>query len=236
MAALARAAAGQEFEVVSVKPSPPGANGYHMRSNQGRLTASNMSLRDLIVNAYQIRDYQVEAPDWLASVKFDVAAKFPEALPGDREKYRTELGAMLQKMLADRFKLAIHRYQKPSSVYALVVMKKVKLQPAPEGPSQSHSNNTHYEGTSVTIPTFLEFLARRLDLPVVDMTDLKGAYNIKLDWFPEPKADPAAPAEHAEGPTLRDAIEDQLGLKLEMRKAPIETLVVDHVERAPTEN
>src|SRR5690242_14619717 len=87
MGALSCAAAGQEFEVVSVKPSPPGPNGYHMRSDAGRLTAVNMSLRDLIVTAYQLRDYQVEAPDWLASVKFDVAAKFPEALPNDREKY-----------------------------------------------------------------------------------------------------------------------------------------------------
>ena len=99
--AFAGAAAAQEFEVVSIKPNKSVGSDSHTHSDQGRMTATNVSLRSLIVMAYDIRDYQLEGPDWLSSERFDIAAKFPEALPKDREAYNTAFHAMVRKMLDD---------------------------------------------------------------------------------------------------------------------------------------
>jgi uncharacterized protein (TIGR03435 family) len=195
-----------------------------------------------------MKDYQVDGPDWLRSERFDVAAKFPEALSTEREKYNAGLHAMMQNMLVDRFKLAVHRDTKMLSVYGLTVAKGgIKFKEVPDSDSHNEdSNNTHYVGTSVSMDAFAEFLARRSDLPqdlpVLDMTGLKGFYNLTLDWVPEhrqsgdSRSDLPAVADSPSGPMLLTALQEQLGLKLETRKAPIEILVVDHAERVPSEN
>jgi uncharacterized protein (TIGR03435 family) len=243
-AALAHMASGQEFEVVSVKPNKSESRGSSVHTNQGRLMATNVNLRSLVVMAYEMKDYQVEAPDWLRSERFDIVAKFPEALPKDRDKYNAALHAMMQKMLVDRFRLATHRDSKTMSVYGLTVGRNgVKFKEVPDGDSHGqNSDNTHYKGTCVNMAAFAEFLSRRMDLPVLDMTGLKGYYDLTLDWVPEskPSADgkgETAPiSAAASGPTLLEALPEQLGLKLQVRKAPIEILIVDHAERVPTEN
>jgi uncharacterized protein (TIGR03435 family) len=240
MAALASATLAQEFEVVSVKPNKSNSNGSHSHSDQGSLTGENLTLRSMILTAYQIKDYQLEAPDWLNSERFDLAAKFPEGLPRNREKYSAALAAMMQKMLADRFKLAVHRDQKTFEVYGLVVGKKgIKMKEVPANGTNSNSHDTQYVTTCITMDRFAEFLARRMDLPVVDMTGLTASYAFTLDWVPEsrqPSDGKSLVGDAPTGPTLRDALQDQLGLKLETRKAPIEIIVVDHAERVPTEN
>jgi uncharacterized protein (TIGR03435 family) len=248
MAAFACTALCQEFEVVSVKPNKSMSNSSSSRSNQGRLTATNVSLRSLIVSGYGMKDFQVEGPEWLRSERFDLVAKFPEALPSDREKYNAALRSMMQNMLVDRFKLVVHRERKFLSVYGLTVAKGgIKFKEVPDSDSHNQdSNNTHYLGTCVSMDAFAEFLARRRDLPqdlpVLDMTGLKGFYNLTLDWVPEPRqsgdsrSDLPAVADSPSGPTLLAALQEQLGLKLETRKAPIEILVVDHAERVPSEN
>jgi len=226
-------AIGQEFEVISIKPnkSGPGHSGSH--SDRGILKADNMSLRQMIASAYGIKDYQLEGPDWLASERFDVSAKFPENLPSDREKYAAAMFSMLQKMLVDRFKLAVHREQKALPVYGLVVAKHgIKFKQVPDQGSRRNSNNTHFTGTC-SMDLFADFLSRRMDMPVIDMTGLKGMYEMTLDWAPEPAADSD---DTPKGLALPDALEAQLGLKLEHRKAPIEILVVDHAERVPSDN
>src|SRR5580698_9023690 len=124
MAAFACLALGQELEAVSVKPSKSGSNRSDFHGTRGMLTATNLSLRSMIVTAYGIKDYQVEGPDWLNSERFDLVAKYPDGLPIDREKYNAALGAMMQKMLADRFQLAVRRDQKMFSVYGLTIGKK----------------------------------------------------------------------------------------------------------------
>ena len=234
----------QEFEVVSVRPnnSLSGSSGVH--TDQGMLNATNVSLRSLIVRAYGVKNYQVEGPDWLASEHFDIAAKLPEALPKDRDKYAAALGAMMQNMLLDRFKVRLHREQKILAVYAAVIGKSgIKFQEVPDCDSHSqNSSNTHYSGTCVSMDAFAEFLSGQKDLPsdlpVLNMTGLKGFYDLKLDWIPENRESADAPAggDPVSRPTLRFALEDQLGLKLESRKAPIEILIVDHAEKAPSEN
>ena len=227
VAAFASTAIAQEFEVVSIKPNK--SLDYHSgtHSDQGRMTATNVSLRSLIVMAYDIRDYQLEGPYWLSSERFDIAAKFPEALPKDREAYNAAFHAMVRKMLDDRFKLAIHRDTKTFRIQELVIEKDgIKFKEAPDRNSHnSDSRNTHYTGSSVTMAAFAAFLSQMGDYPVLDKTGLKGFYDFKLDWGVEP-----------DGPTLTDAMRDQLGLKLETRRAPLEIVVVDHVERMPTEN
>ena len=207
------------------------------------LTATNMSLRSLIVMAYGMKDYQVEGPDWLSSERFDIAAKFPEALPREREKYNAGLRAMMEKMLLDRFRLAVHREQKMFAVYGLTVGKNgIKFKEVPDTGSHSNSDNNHYQGRSVSMAIFAEFLSRRMDLPVLDMTGLKGCHDLTLDWVPEPpqsnesKAEAPVFADSPRGAVLRDALQGQLGLKVETRKAPIGILVVDHMEKVPTEN
>lgn len=234
---LASAVSGQEFEVVSVKPNKSGSNSSSTHSDQGRVTASNVPLKNIIMMAYGIREYQLDGPPWLAAERYDVAGKSPEALPKDRQKYRDALGAMMQKMLAERFKLTIHRENRTLPVYGLVVGKNgIKVPEVPDGGSHNSSNNDrHYEATCISLATFAEFLDRRLDLPVIDMTGLKGYYSFSFDWIPDPK-----PGEKTDdmpsGLTMREIIQEKLGLRLEGRKAPVEVVVVDHIERTPTEN
>jgi uncharacterized protein (TIGR03435 family) len=110
------------------------------------------------------------------------------------------------------------------------------------GNHSSNSNNNHYKGTSITMSRFAEFLSRRMDMPVVDMTGLPGYFDLTLDWVPESrkpvdsKGESPLLAESSTGPAIPEAIQIQLGLKVETRKAPIEILIVDHIERVPTEN
>ena len=134
----AAACFGQEFEVVSIRPnnSMPGNSSSH--SDKERLTAINVSLRNLIVRAYDVKDYQIEGPDWLKSEHFEVAEKFPEPLPEDPDKYDAAMQSMMQKMLADRVQFAAHRDQKTLAVYALAVGKSgIRFQSVPKGASSS---------------------------------------------------------------------------------------------------
>jgi uncharacterized protein (TIGR03435 family) len=251
IAAFGGAALCQQFEVVSVKPNKSIAYSSDFTTDRGRLTATNVSLRGLIWRAYAVEDYQVEGPDWLNSERFDVSATFPEARPKDREKYDAALDAMMQNMLADRFKLLVHREPKTRPVYGLIADKSgIKFKPAPDLDCDSHSRNssgTHFVGKCVSMDAFAAFLARRrgdlpVDRPVLDMTGLKGFYNLSLDWVvdsrlsSENKGNAPAIGDSPSGATLLVALQEQLGLRLETRSAPIEILVVDHAERVPSEN
>jgi uncharacterized protein (TIGR03435 family) len=242
MACLAFAAMGQEFEVASVKPNQSQSNSESDGTDHGRFTATNIDLRSLIARAHGMRNYQISGPDWLDSARFDIAAKFPEGF--GRDNYATRQAnyrAMLRNLLAQRFKLETHRDSKPFSVYGLVAGKNgIKFKEVPD--SDNHNRNTEnysFTGTCISMESFAEFLSWHSDLPVLDMTGLKGYYDLKLHWVPEerrPASSDKAAAEAPSGPTLAIAIEEQLGLKLERRKAPIEILVIDHVDPVPTEN
>jgi uncharacterized protein (TIGR03435 family) len=241
LAWLPAGAWGQQFEVASVKPNKSGSNGSHTNSDQGRLTATNVDLRSLIVMAYGVKDYQVEGPDWLRQERYDIAAKFPEGLPTKRDEYNAAMHAMMRQLLEDRFKLTIHRGSKLFNVYGLVVAKSgIKMKAVPDtGNHRQNSDNNHLTASCVSMSAFADFLARREELPVLDMTELKGCYDFALDWVPEVRQTPgksdSAP-EVSAGPTIEAAITEQLGLKLEARKTPIELVIVDHAERVPTEN
>lgn len=240
---------GQEFDVVSVKPNKSAAPDSHFMNDRSTLQATNISLRGLITRAYGIQDYQLEGPDWIKSERFDVTATLPELSKDGSANYGTSFQAMMQHMLADRFKLEVHREHETRPVYALVVGKSgIKFKEAANCDSHGRNRNgTHLVATCIAMDSFAEVLSARVrdlpvDLPVIDMTELKGVYDFNVDWVPEPKpsgegkADNPVLADRPSGVTLLVALEEQLGLKLETRKAPIEILIVDHAEKVPSEN
>jgi uncharacterized protein (TIGR03435 family) len=168
----------------------------------------------------------------------------PEGVGKDR------MPAMLQALLADRFKLAAHMEDRPRNVYALVVDKggpKFK-ESDPNAPNQRFLRFTFGGGGikgSVTMAALARYLSGRGYGPVLDFTGLNGKYDIDLAWAPDPAFERSGPnaAVHpdpapASAPTadLFHAIRESLGLKLEPRKEPVGVLVVDHVERVPTGN
>jgi uncharacterized protein (TIGR03435 family) len=177
-------------------------------------------------------------PDWLETEGYDIVAKFGPETTGET------LLLMMQNLLADRFRLAIHHEQKAVPVYALVVGKDgPRLR---EAPADSQIKSTcSRQGTQLTCQnqkTTMAQLAQNLprwmprdwfDLPVVDLTGLRDAYDFSLTWtLTSRRDDPVDPA----AVDLFDAIQDQLGLKLEQRKTSVDRIVIDHIDRVPIQN
>lgn len=225
----------QKFEEVSIKPGDPNTNGSSTNSNPGRFTATNVTLKRLIVRAYDIEPYQFEGgPKWIDSEKFTVVAKFEddEVKTRSREERQKILRAALQAMLAERFQIATHRETKIMPAFALVVakggpkMKEVEAQ----GGSSWNQNNGVFTANRITMEGIASVLSGIVNRPVEDRTGLKASYELKLEWLPEnAKTDTSTAA------SIYTALQEQLGLKLESIKAPIEMLVVDRAEK-PTEN
>jgi uncharacterized protein (TIGR03435 family) len=143
---------------------------------------------------------------------------------------------MLQNMLADRFKLKLHRETKELPVYVLVVGKNgLKLRESTPGtPSQISMSASHIIGHAVPMQALADHLsnaALQLDRPVIDQTKLVGTYDFTLEWTPD-----TVPLGDASAPSLFTAVQEQLGLKLESRKAPVEIIVVDSAEKVATKN
>ena len=228
------------FEVASVKidkPTGPEFNDSHWRDRPGKLIATNIRLKDVIERAYNIRDYQISGPDWFKTEHYDIAAEWPSSAPD------SQLPLMLQSFLADRFKLAVHREQKMLPLYELRVTKHgPKLQAIQ---SDGHNSLTSHWGRwsaqDISMSQFAESLSRQTARPVLDKTGLSGFFNFELRFTPDDNGphmpdQPAQPVAETIGPSIFTAVEEQLGLKLVPKKGPVEILVVDHVERIPTEN
>jgi len=228
------AALGQKFEVVSIKPNDSNSQNESDGNSGGRFRATNIPVRALIARAYGMPQAQVLGPDWLDAARFDIVAKFPEGFVLSVPNL-LQVQAMHRNMLADRFKLEAHTETRSLPAYALVIDKKgAKLGDAKEGCSASRSNNYGtFIGTCITMKSFAEFVSWYADLPVVDMTGVNGSYDVNLKWTVERKR--ADAGDSMVGTALDIALQEQLGLKLERRKLPIDVLVVDRVEK-PTEN
>src|SRR5215472_8597785 len=291
-AAWAQTPGSPTFEVASIKPAAPQEMGRMMVGMRGgpgtpdptQVTFTNMSLSGLATVAYGIRDYQLTAPAWMDSTRFDVVAKIPAGATKDDFKL------MLQNLLAERFKLVVHQDSKEVPVYALLVGKngsKLKESPkdgpaedpAAAGPSPGRgqigppprdkngfpilrggrgnlmlmgpSGRLQTVGGHVTVSQFAANLSGLLGRPVIDETGLKGEFDYQLEFTTEglalmrglPPPPPGAeggrgPAVQASepGPSIFTALQDQLGLKLETRKGPMDMIVVDSCEKSPTEN
>lgn len=198
----------------------------------------NVSLRKVMLNAYWIpddREYAVDGPDWLTAQHFDIDATFPA------ETREPQIREMMQALLADRFKLTLHKETRQLPMYALVVAKNgPKIHPVESGESRTSGRPGHFEATKITMPKLADLIARQAGLPVTDATGLAGVFDFTLEWSPSAdlrvtSADGAAAAD-TQGPSIFTALEEQLGLRLESRKGPVEILVVDRIVKTPTAN
>jgi uncharacterized protein (TIGR03435 family) len=222
-----------EFEVASIKRNKTNERMYYGLRNAS-LTVRNMTVMGLIQTAYGKRDFQIRGgPAWIASEGFDVDAK--------AERPRKATHDMLKSLLASRFQLKVHRETKETSVYSLVVARgglKMKLsadqtEPEKGGPKELGQGRLVGEGIPMYVITNL--LSNMLGRAVINNTGLTGKYDVKLqplsDSLP-PQTDPADPQTQADVLNLAivEAVEKQLGLKMESSKAPGEVLVIDHIE------
>jgi uncharacterized protein (TIGR03435 family) len=223
------------------------ANGSSTHTNQGSLRMSGVTLKRCILYAYRMQDYQVSGgPDWLDKDRYEISAKAAdqaEKLTGTANRERME--AMLQTLLADRFKLVIHRETKVLPAYALVVAKggfKLK-EVQPDGGTSTSSGRGKLTAGKISMEQLATTLSGMMDRPVVDMTGIKGVFNLKLEWTPDDSQPAVKPGgndepvslDKASGPSIFTAIQEQLGLRLEAQKAPVEKIIVDHAEK-PSEN
>jgi uncharacterized protein (TIGR03435 family) len=229
-----------QFEVASIKPSTPGGpHGVWTDGSPVRIRMLGMNLKQLIGFAYDVEGYRVSAQGAIASEPYDVVAKLPDdaaKLP-DEERWR-RIHTMTQALLAARFKLTLHRTTTEMSVYRLVVAKtgsKIKeLGPNPGDNVFVKRQAGHLSAEQMPMSQLTGILRGELKRPVLDATGIKGVFDVALDWAPESVA-AARDANQPDAPDGRPsqftAVEEQLGLKLETGKSPIEVLVVDHAER-----
>jgi len=228
-------AQGQSFDVASVK-SHKGPITYSADpAVHGRtVTGTACALRDLIEYAYGVRSEQISGqPSWALSEHYDLDAKSE----GEGTLTTAQSRQMVQTLLADRFQLKVHRETQEVSIYALVVGKSgPKFQASAPDATGGYSVRAGEKGIHMEAKRgSMEQLARQLSgaagRPVVDKTGLTGTYVYTLDWFPADRTPPP----DLDAPDMFAALQEQLGLKLESTKGPIEKLVIDHVEK-PSEN
>jgi uncharacterized protein (TIGR03435 family) len=217
------------FEVASVKPANAGRPGGGIVTGHGRITVSSETLKRCIMGAYGVGpNLIVGGPAWLDSDRFEIVAT-----SGRGEDGNQELMVMLRTLLAERFTLAVHRETRSMAALVLGVAKSgSKLERAEDGAGSTQNGRGLIEARVISMTRFAEVLSRQTDVPVVDRTGLAGVFNLRLSWRPE---NARATDEAMERPALVDAVQQQLGLRLEARKMPIEVLVIDHAEK-PSEN
>lgn len=239
----AHAQAQPPFEVASVKASQlaktggEGSTRESVEISPGSLSMRNVTLGSCIRWAYGMKDFQIAAPGWFTSERYDVIAKASTPVSND------QLRLMLQALLADRFKLALHREMKELPVYALLVDSKgTQLQPAKtEVPSSMRPNGGALEFRNMSMPELAERLPARpfgIDRPVIDKTGLSGAFDFTMK-LADNAAELKSSLERRESerdPSLFTVPLQQLGLKLEPQKGPVDILVIEHAQKIPVEN
>ncbi len=213
-----------EFEVASIKPNTTNERMYYGLRN-GSLMVRNMTAKGLIQVAYGKRDFQIRGgPSWLTSECFDIDAK------AERPQQATH--DMLKSLLASRFQLQLHTETKETFVYSLVVAKgglKMKLstdQTEPEKGGPKEMGQGRVIGEGIPMYVIANLLSNMLGYAVINNTGLTGKYDVHL----QPELDPVTEPD-ALNVAIIEALEKQLGLRLESTKAPAQVLVVDHIER-----
>jgi uncharacterized protein (TIGR03435 family) len=234
------------FEAATVRANKSGETRMAVDFQAGgRFSATNVPLKILIALAYHVRPEAVTGgPGWLGSDRFDIVAKALQTTSSD------EIRRMLQTLLAEQFKLKLHTDQKIMPAYALLPGKTgPKLQPSSEPalltdqrcrPGDANAGQRQVECEHMTMALFADTLQelapREIDAPVVDQTGVQGTYSFNLVWAPAVLGDPANPLDPAAGPTLFEALDSQLGLRLQSKKLPLAVIVIDRVERVLVEN
>ena len=224
------------FDVATVKPNHSGTRLLQLSAEKDQFVVENATPRLLLQYAYHVNDSQiVGAPGWIDSEHFDVQA-------GTRNPDGDEQGArrMLQALLADRFKLALHHEDRKLPIYELVVDRRGhKLHESSDQTDGAQMRHTfrmdgsgNVNAVAENLDQFAEFLAHQLRRVVVNQTGLTGDYDFSLQWKPDRPLDRR---DAESGPPIFDALQEQLGLKLEPKTGPVDTLVIDHMEK-PSEN
>jgi uncharacterized protein (TIGR03435 family) len=227
LATFTRALSAQAFEVASIKPNTSEGGSSSSKLTPGELFIENVSLQKCIALAYGIsedRGGAIVAPDWVRETRYDIVAKIP---PGAHPE---QARIMFQNLLAERFKLKVHWEDRETQIYALL--------PAKNGPKLQVSGSNEktgvrespgrLSGIGVPVSALADHLSGakyQLGRQVIDRTGLQGNYDFTLDWSADP-----------DGVSLFTAVQEQLGLKLEAEKGSVKVLVVDSMEKAPTEN
>jgi len=211
------------FEVASVKENKSGGRGGYDRSTPGRYTARNAPLINIIMSAYEIdqRAQLIGTLKWIDSARFDIEGK----ATGDADK--PQIHRMLQSLLVERFKFAAHREKKEMPVYFLVVAKNGPKLHDPKKRTGPPPNDLGIRRLGVLgkIVGLTHMLSNLLERPVLDKTGIAGSYDWSMQLRQEDLPEAAVFA----------ALEEQLGLKLEAAKAPVDVLAIDHIEK-PSEN
>ena len=265
-----------QFDVSSIRASQPSGQqrvdvGLHLDGSQVRI--SSLDLASYVAMAYRLKRYQVTGPDWITTARFDINAKLPEGSTSDN------IPEMLQALLASQFDLRFHREKKDLPVYAIVIGKPpLKLEesaPDPndaaapkatniagsgsaEGVSVSFGNGSYYTFADnkfvikrVTMDRMVTILERYVDRPMLDLTGLKGTYDLTFPVTPEDYQTMLIRAgansgvvlppvvlqmlDNASVGSLSDGLE-KVGLKLDSRKSPIDMIVVDQILKTPKDN
>jgi len=244
------AAAPLAFEVSTVRANKSGSSSYDSDFNDERLTATNVSLKNVMEEAFGITEESIEGgPKWVESERFDIEAKMDETTAaqirklGRKERDAAEMKAF-EQLLAERFKLAFHWETKEMPVYALVTAKKgPRLHEAAKpqgGGASAHTGELKAEGITMNDLAHIltQDLSRELGREVVNRTGVQGRYDLELKWTPESRGVQRATDNGTgtdEMPSIFTAIQDQLGLKLKPSKGAVQVLVIDSVEM-PNEN
>jgi uncharacterized protein (TIGR03435 family) len=226
------------FEVASVKPTPPDErNGivHPMAANQG-YEVIGVPLRTIMTVAYTVTDRQISGgPDWVNTERWNIEAK------AEHQGTSDELHDALARLLEDRFQLKLRREVRELPAYVLTVDKKGVRMPLHDSADLKHDpiggrfqdGELHLSGQNVPMNYFAFFLSRALPLNVVDKTGLTDRYNVEFHYVPElpagkqPGLDGGTTAPASNGPDLFTALREQLGLRLEKGKAPVEYLVIE---------
>ena len=254
------------YEAASVKPNKEGGRGSSIRRQPGgRLTATNFPLRALITFAYQLQGFQlVGDPSWIRNENFDIVAKMegdpPPVMPGTGPDPHM---VAMRTLLAERFKLVVHRETREMDIYALVVARpdgtlgpnlrrtttdcealmaarrggQPPTAPGPDAPFQCGMRGTpgRLLVNAMPLSQFANSLSGQVQRVVVDRTGLSGGWDFEITYAPEQPVNPPPgvefPAADPNAPSLFTAIQEQLGLKLQSTKGPVEVLVVDRIER-----
>jgi uncharacterized protein (TIGR03435 family) len=222
-----------EFEVVSIKPTAiqNGSFGVDFPPG-GRFTGRNLTVHKLLRMSYRLEDYQISGgPNWIDSAGFDIQAR---GAAGSGEPPREKVLQMIQVLLADRFHLAIHRETRQLPIYALLAGKTgPRMQAAESGAVADGTLRMGQLSTKrMSMASLASILTFDLKRPVRDETGLKGDFAFTLEWTRGlGEFDDAGSGR----PSLFTAVQEQLGLKLESTKGPVEVVVIDRVEM-PSEN
>jgi uncharacterized protein (TIGR03435 family) len=219
------------FDVASIKPHllTPGPFRSSTQVDPQGIRYSNVTLKSAIAQAYSVASYQIiGGPEWLASERYDILAKAVAPAP------KPQLMLMLRTLLEERFGLRLHQETRELPIYALVVEKGgPKIRPVEDtGSTELGGGDDHQlAARQVSMEVLARTFSRQFGRQVIDLTGLHGVFDFNLDFAP----DDAAPSNDGLAPSIFTAVQEQLGLRLEARKGPVEVVVIDHAEK-PSQN